>query len=208
MHSIRIHAAGGPEVLSFEEVALPPPGPGQAVVRHEAIGVNFIDVYHRVGLYPTARPFTPGLEAAGVVEAVGEGVTSVRAGDRVAYADALGAYAEAAVVPADRLVPVPAGVSSEDAAALMLQGMTAHYLASTTRPVGPGDTCLVHAAAGGVGLLLCQIAHRRGARVIATVSTEAKAALAREAGADEVILYTQQDFEGERGGSPGAPVSR
>ena len=197
MHSIRIHAAGGPEVLSFEEVTLPPPGPGQAVVRHEAIGVNFIDVYHRVGLYPTARPFTPGLEAAGVVEAVGEGVTSVRAGDRVAYADALGAYAEAAVVPADRLVPVPAGVSSEDAAALMLQGMTAHYLASTTRPLGPGDTCLVHAAAGGVGLLLCQIAHRRGARVIATVSTEAKAALAREAGADEVILYTQQDFEGE-----------
>lgn len=197
MHSIRVHATGGPEVLSFEESDLPVPGPGQALVRLEAIGINFIDVYHRVGLYPIARPFTPGLEAAGIVEQIGEGVQVVQPGDRVAYADALGAYAEAAVVAADRLVPVPAGVSSEDAAAVMLQGMTAHYLATTTRPLSPGDTCLVHAAAGGLGLLLCQVAHRRGARVIATVSTEAKAALAREAGADEVILYTQQDFEVE-----------
>ena len=197
MHSIRIHATGGPEVLSFEESVLPAPGPGQALVRHEAIGINFIDVYHRVGLYPVGRPFTPGLEAAGVVEQVGEDVEVVRPGDRVAYADVLGAYAESAVVPADRLVPVPAGVSSEDAAAVMLQGMTAQYLATTTRPLAPGDSCLVHAAAGGLGLLLCQVAHRRGARVIATVSTEAKAALAREAGADEVILYTQQDFEAE-----------
>jgi NADPH2:quinone reductase len=197
MHSIRIHAAGGPEVLSFEEIALPDPGPGQALVRLEAIGINYIDVYHRVGLYPMPRPFTPGLEAAGVVEEVGEGVEFVKPGDRVAYADALGAYAEAALVPADRLVPLPQGVSSEDAAALMLQGMTAHYLVTTTRPLAPGDTCLIHAAAGGVGLLLCQVARRRGARIIATVSTEAKAALAHEAGADEVILYTQQDFEAE-----------
>jgi NADPH2:quinone reductase len=197
MHSIRIHAIGGPEVLSFEEITLPDPCPGQARVRHEAIGVNYIDVYHRVGLYPMTRPFTPGLEAAGIVEQVGEGVTAVRSGDRVAYADALGAYAEAALVPADRLVPVPPGLGSDDAVALMLQGMTAHYLVTTTRPLAPGDTCLVHAAAGGVGLLLCQAAHRRGARVIATVSTEAKAALAHGAGADEVILYTQQDFEAE-----------
>jgi len=197
MHAIRIHATGGPEVLSFEEAVLPPPGSGQALVRHEAIGVNFIDVYHRGGLYPMAVPFTPGLEAAGVVEEVGEGVEVVKAGDRVVYADVLGAYAESAVVTADRLVPLPARVSSEAAAAVMLQGMTAHYLATTTRPLSPGDSCLVHAAAGGLGLLLCQIAHHRGARVIATVSTEAKAALAREAGADEVILYTQQDFETE-----------
>jgi NADPH2:quinone reductase len=197
MHAIRIHAPGGPEVLSFEEVALPDPGPGQALVRHEAIGVNFIDVYHRTGLYPMARPFTPGLEAAGVVERIGEDVTTVRPGDRVAYGDVPGAYAEEAIVPADRLVPVPDGVGSEEAAALMLQGMTAHYLTMTTRPLGPGDSCLIHAAAGGLGLLLCQLAHRLGARIIATVSTEAKAALAREAGADEVILYTQQDFEAE-----------
>jgi NADPH2:quinone reductase len=166
-------------------------------VRVEAAGVNYIDVYQRTGLYKVATPFTLGQEAAGVVTALGAGVTDWRVGDRVAYTAVMGAYAEYAVVPADRLVPLPDGVSAKQGAALMLQGMTAHYLACATYPLKPGDTCLVHAAAGGVGLLLCQIAKLRGARVLATVSTREKAALARRAGADEVILYTEQDFETE-----------
>ena len=174
----------------------------------EAAGVNYIDVYQRTGQYKTALPFVSGQEAAGTVAALGPGVNRLRIGDRVAcYHAGLGAYAEYAVAPADRVVRLPDGVSAAQGAALMLQGMTAHYLACTTYPLHPGDTCLVHAAAGGVGLLLCQIAKRRGARVIGTVSTAAKAALAREAGADEVISYVERDFEAEvRGLTGGAGV--
>ena len=197
MKAIRVHRWGGPEVLQLEEVPAPMPGPGQVVVRVEAAGINFIDVYQRTGHYKTPLPFTPGQEAAGTVTAVGAGVTAPRVGDRVAYTGVLGAYAEYAVVPADRVVALPDAVSAEQGAAAMLQGMTAHYLATSTYPLKPGDACLVHAAAGGVGLLLCQIAKARGARVIGTVSTREKAALARDAGADDVILYTEQDFEVE-----------
>ena len=197
MQAIRVHEVGGPEVLRYEEVPVPTPGPGQALVKLEAIGLNFIDCYYRAGLYRTALPFIPGSEGAGAVAAVGPDVTAVRVGDRVAYAMVMGAYAEHALVATDRLVPVPSGVDTKTAAALMLQGMTAHYLATSTYPLKPGDTALVHAAAGGVGLLLVQIAKMRGARVFGTVSTPEKAALAREAGADEVILYTRQDFEAE-----------
>ncbi len=197
MKAIRVHQTGGPEVLQFEEVATPSPGPGEVLVKIAAAGINFIDIYHRVGLYPLETPFTPGLEAAGIVEAVGEGVSEFKPGDRVAYCTQLGAYAEFALVPAEKLVPVPSGVDLPTAAAVMLQGMTAHYLALDTFPLKPGHTALVHAAAGGVGLLLVQIARRQGATVIGTVSTEEKAALARQAGADHVILYTQTDFETE-----------
>jgi NADPH2:quinone reductase len=195
--AIRIQSTGGPEVLRLEEVPAPVAGAGQVVVKIAAVGVNFIDVYHRTGQYRVPLPFTPGQEAAGVVSAVGAGVTAVRVGDRVAYAHVLGAYAEYAVVPADRVVALPDGVDAKVAAAAMLQGMTAHYLATTVYPLRSGETCLVHAAAGGAGLLLCQIAHLRGARVIGTVSTPEKAALAHAAGADDVILYTEQDFEVE-----------
>jgi NADPH2:quinone reductase len=167
------------------------------LVRVEAAGVNFIDVYRRTGLYKVELPHTLGQEGAGTVDAVGPGVTDVAIGDRVAFTDVPGAYAQYAVAPADRLIPIPPKVSNRQAAAVILQGLTAHYLALATYPLEPGDVCLVHAAAGGVGLLLCQIAKRRGARVIATVSTEAKAELARGAGADEVILYTRQDFAAE-----------
>ncbi len=197
MRAIRVHEYGGPEVLRPEEVPLPEPGPGEARVRLQAIGVNFIDIYHRTGLYPNPRPFTPGIEGAGIVEAVGPDVTEVRVGDRVAYALSLGAYAEYAVVPAWKLVPLPEGMDSLTAAAAMVQGLTAHYLTHSTRALGPGDTVLVHAAAGGTGRLIVQMAKLRGARVIGTVSTEEKARRAREAGADEVILYTQSDFEAE-----------
>jgi len=197
MKAIRIREHGGPDVLKLQEVEVPVPGPGQALVQIEAAGVNFIDVYHRTGLYPNTLPFTPGLEAAGAITALGPGTLGWRIGDRVAYTDQLGAYAEMAAVKAERLVPVPQGLSARDAAAAMLQGMTAHYLSHTTYPLKHGDTCLVHAAAGGVGLLLVQMAKRLGARVLATVSTEDKAALAREAGADEVIRYDQSDFEKE-----------
>src|SRR5438128_2026507 len=179
------------------DVPVPKPAEGQALVRVEAAGVNFIDVYLRSGQYKMPLPFTLGREAAGVVESLGPGATGVRVGDRVAFEGAPGAYAEYAVVPADRLVGLPEGVSTRQGAALMLQGMTAHYLATATYPLKAGDVCLVHAAAGGVGLLLVQIAKRRGARVFGTVSTRDKAALARDAGADEVILYTEQDFEAE-----------
>jgi NADPH2:quinone reductase len=197
MKAIRVHELGGPDVLRYEEIPLPTPGPGQVVVKVEAIGLNFIDCYVRSGLYKTALPFTPGMEAAGTVTATAPDVTEVRTGDRVAYAPHIGAYAEYAAVPAERLVKLPAGMDSHSAAATMLQGMTAHYLAVSTYSLKKGDTALVHAAAGGVGLLLIQIAKMRGARVFGTVSTQEKAALAREAGADEVILYTEKDFEAE-----------
>ncbi|RPH97486.1 MAG: quinone oxidoreductase [Zetaproteobacteria bacterium] len=197
MKAVRVHEVGGPEVLRYEDVAVPTPGPGQAVVKIEAVGLNFIDCYFRAGLYKAALPFTPGNEAAGTVTAVGSNVTAVRVGDRVSYAPVMGAYAEYAVVAADRLIPVPDGVETRLAAAVTLQGMTAHYLATSTYGLKPGDTALVHAAAGGVGLLLVQIAKLKGARVIGTVSTAEKAALAKAAGADEVILYSEQDFEAE-----------
>lgn len=197
MKAVRVHRPGGPEALTLEEIERPAPGRGEALVRLEAIGVNYIDVYHRSGLYPLAAPFTPGSEGAGGVEAVGEGVTEVRPGDRVAYAMQMGAYAGYAVVPAWKLVPLPAGIDARQGAAAMLQGMTAHYLTHSTYPLGAGETALVHAAAGGVGLVLVQMAKRRGARVIGTVSTGAKAKLAREAGADAVILYTEKDFAEE-----------
>jgi NADPH:quinone reductase len=197
MKAIRVHTNGGPEVLTHEEVALPEPGEGEARVKIQASGVNFIDIYQRSGLYKLPMPFTLGQEAAGIVDAVGVGVSEVKPGDRVAYASTMGAYAEYAVVPAWRLVNVPDGVSAPQAAAVMLQGMTAHYLACDTYPLKAGDTALVHAAAGGTGRLLVQIAKMRGARVIGTVSTEEKARLAKQAGADDVILYSHQDFQAE-----------
>lgn len=197
MHAIRIHVTGGPEVLRYEELPQPRPGAGQVVVRVAAAGVNYIDTYHRSGLYPLALPATLGQEGAGTVEALGPGVTSLSLGDRVAWTGVPGSYAEYVLAPADRLVLVPAALTLEQAAAAMLQGMTAHYLACTTYPLQAGQSCLVHAAAGGVGLLLVQIAKLRGARVIGTVSTPAKAELAREAGADHVIRYTEEDFEAE-----------
>jgi NADPH:quinone reductase len=197
MKAIRVHVQGGPEVLKLEEIPTPSAGAGQALVKLEAIGVNFIDVYHRTGLYKVQTPFTPGQEGAGMVAEVGNGVTSVGKGDRVAWTGVMGSYAEYQVVPAERLVKLPANVSSRDGAAAMLQGMTAQYLATSTFPLKRGDTCVVHAAAGGVGLLLCQIAKLRGATVIGTVSTAEKEKLAREAGADHLIRYTEQDFETE-----------
>jgi NADPH2:quinone reductase len=197
MKAIRAHEYGGPEALRYEEAPLPEPGSGEARVKIEAAGVNFIDVYHRTGRYPGQLPITPGVEGAGVVDALGPDVSELKSGDRVAYAMHQGSYGEYAVVPAWRLVLIPDSVDTRLAAAVMLQGMTAHYLTHTIYPLRPDDTALVHAAAGGVGLLLTQMAKRRGARVIGTVSTEEKAHLAREVGADEVILYTQTDFEAE-----------
>jgi NADPH:quinone reductase len=197
MKAIRIHAAGGPEAMRLEDVPEPTPKAGEAVVKVDAAGLNYIDVYFRTGLYKADYPLTLGLEAGGTVTAVGPNVSEVKVGDTVAYTGVPGAYAQLAVVPAARLVVLPPGVSTRQGAAAMLQGMTAHYLATSTYPLKKGDACLVHAAAGGVGLLLCQIAKMRGARVIGTVSTDEKAKLAREAGADEVIIYTRQDFEAE-----------
>ncbi|PYO29442.1 MAG: NADPH:quinone reductase [Gemmatimonadetes bacterium] len=197
MKAIRVHAPGGPEALRYEDVPRPTPGPGQVLVKIEAAGLNFIDVYQRNGHYKVPVPFTLGQEAAGNVAAVGPGVAEPKVGDRVAYITILGTYAEYAVVPADRVVVLPDGVSTKQGAAAMLQGLTAHYLATSTYPLKSGDACLVHAAAGGVGLLLCQVAALRGARVVGTVSTREKAALARAAGAADVILYTEQDFEAE-----------
>jgi NADPH2:quinone reductase len=194
MKAIRVEAYGGPDVLRYVELPDPRPSAGQLRVRIEAAGVNFIDVYNRTGLYPGTLPLVLGQEGAGVVDAVGPEAGGFREGDRVAWANVPGSYAELALVPAERAVAVPAGTEARTAAALMLQGMTAHYLATSTCPLQPGDTCLVHAAAGGVGLLLVQMARRRGARVLGTVSTEEKARLAREAGADEVILYGREDF--------------
>jgi NADPH2:quinone reductase len=197
MKAVRVGTPGGPETMRYEDVPDPKPGEGQAVVKVDAAGLNYIDVYYRTGLYKTEMPITLGVEAGGTVTAVGPGVTELKAGDTVAYTGVAGAYAEYAVVPAARLIVLPTGLTTRQGAAAMLQGMTAHYLACTTYPLKPGDTCLVHAAAGGVGLLLCQIARMRGARVIGTVSTEEKAKLARDAGAAEVIVYTRQDFEAE-----------
>jgi NADPH2:quinone reductase len=196
MKAIRVHEHGGPEALRFEEIADPRPRSGEAIVNVEAAGVNFIDVYHRTGLYrPAEPPFVLGVEAAGRIEAVGEDVTVVRAGDIVAFAGPLGSYAERVAVPAERLVGVPAEVDPRIAAAVLLQGLTAHYLATATFPLKSGDACLVHAAAGGVGLLLCQMAKIRGARVIGTVSSDEKARSALRAGADDVIRYDREDFE-------------
>jgi NADPH:quinone reductase len=197
MKAIQIKQTGGPEVMELAELPVPQPKSNEAVVKIAAAGVNFIDVYNREGRYKAALPLVLGQEAAGVVTAVGGDVRNVAVGDRVAYTMSLGSYAEYAAVPADRLVKLPAGVGEREAAAAMLQGMTAHYLAYDTYPLKKSETALVHAAAGGVGLLLTQMAHNIGARVIATVSTEEKAALARAAGADEVILYTSVDFEAE-----------
>jgi NADPH2:quinone reductase len=197
MKAIRVHATGGPEVMKLEDVPAPTPGRGEALVKIDAIGVNYTDVYTRVGWTKAPLPLTPGVEAAGSVQALGPNADGLRAGDRVAYAGTLGAYAEYAVVPAWRLVKLPAGTEFRTAAGAILQGMTAHYLSHSTYPLKVGDAALVHAAAGGVGLLLVQMAKMRGARVFGTVSTEPKARLARDAGADEVILYTQTDFEVE-----------
>jgi NADPH:quinone reductase len=197
MKAVRVHTPGGIEALRYEDVPTPTPKAGEALVKIEAVGINFIDIYTRSGMYKNPLPLTLGQEGAGVVEALGPNITEVQVGDRVAYSGTPGSYAEYAVVPAARLVKIPDGLTAQDAAAAMLQGMTAHYLAHTTYPLAPSDTALVHAAAGGVGLLLVQMAKRRGARVFGTVSTEDKAKLAKEAGADEAILYTQQDFEVE-----------
>jgi NADPH2:quinone reductase len=194
MRAIRVHETGGPEVLRLDEVAPPEPGSGQVRVKVAAAGLNYIETYQRTGLYTMALPFTPGGEFAGTVDAVGSDVQGVRVGDRVATASGSGGYAEYALAPADKLVPVPQHVDFKLAAAVLLQGMTAHYLVHSTFPLKAGDTCIVTAAAGGVGLLLVQLAKRIGARVFGLVSTEAKAALAREAGADEVIFYTQEHF--------------
>lgn len=195
MKAVRIHSHGGPEVLRCEDVPMASPGSEDVLVKIQAIGVNYIDTYHRRGLYRVKLPFTQGVEAAGVVETVGPEVRDVRVGDRVVYTGTPGACAEYAVVPASRVVKIPEGVDARTAAAVFLQGMTAHYLTHNAYPLKAGDTALVHAAAGGVGLLLDRMAKMRGARVIGTVSTEEKARLAREAGADEVILYTREDFE-------------
>jgi NADPH2:quinone reductase len=197
MKAVRVHTPGGPEAMRYEDAPQPTPQAGEALVKIDAAGLNYIDVYFRSGQYKAAPPFTLGMEAGGTVAAVGPNVTEVKVGDKVAYTGVPGSYAEYAVVPSARLVTLPSGLTTRQGAAMMLQGMTAHYLACSTYPLKAGDTCLVHAAAGGVGLILCQIAKLRGARVIGTVSTDEKAKLAREAGADEVILYTQQDFVAE-----------
>lgn len=194
MKAIQIRQAGGPEVLELVDLPIPVPGPGQVLIRVEAIGMNFIEIYFRKGQYKATFPLVPGSEAAGTVEECGPGVSGFRPGDAVASTAVMGSYAEYALVPAAQLVKVPANVTPEQAAAALLQGMTAHYLAYSTFPLKPGDTCLVHAGAGGVGLLLTQMAARIGARVLTTVSNEDKAQLSREAGAGDVILYTEQDF--------------
>lgn len=194
MHSIQVHEPGGPEVLQWEDVGPPQVAPGQLLVSVVAAGVNYIDTYHRVGLYPLPAPFAPGLEGSGIVEEVGPGVTEFRQGDRVAWTDQLGSYAESVAIAADRAVLVHADMALMDAAALMLQGITAHYLGTDTFTLQSGHRCLIHAGAGGVGRLLIQIARRAGAEVFTTVSTPEKAALAREAGATHVINYAEDDF--------------
>jgi NADPH2:quinone reductase len=196
-HAIRIHDTGGPEALKWEEVEVGEPGPGQVRIRQAAAGLNFIDVYHRTGLYPQQTPFIPGVEGAGTVEAVGDGVRDLKPGDGVAYAGPVGGYAEERLIDADRLVKLPDEISFEQAAAMMLQGMTARMLLHAVYEVKSGDTILVHAAAGGVGLILCQWASALGATVIGTVSTEEKAELARAHGCAHPILYTKQDFVAE-----------
>jgi NADPH2:quinone reductase len=196
-HAIRIHKIGGPEVLQWEEIEVGEPGPGEVRIRQEAVGLNFIDVYHRTGLYKQPLPFTPGTEGAGVVESVGPDVTNVKAGDRVAYAGPLGGYAEERLIDAEKLVKLPEGISTERAAGMMLQGMTAQMLLRSVFPVHEGDTILIHAAAGGVGLIMCQWAAALGATVIGTVGTEEKAELARAHGCAHPIVYSKQDFVAE-----------
>jgi NADPH2:quinone reductase len=196
-HAIRIHENGGPEVLKWEEVDVGDPRPGQVKIRQEAVGLNFIDVYHRTGLYKQELPFTPGAEGAGVVEAVGPDVTTLEPGDRVAYAGPIGGYAEERLIDAGRLVTLPDAISSEQAAGMMLQGLTAHMLLRGVHRVQPGETILVHAAAGGVGLILCQWAKALGATVIGTVGSDEKAELARAHGCDHPVVYTRQDFVAE-----------
>lgn len=197
MKAIRISTPGGSDVMKLEEIPTPKPGKGELLVKLAAAGLNYIDTYQRSGLYKMPLPFTPGSEGAGTVEAVGEGVSGFTAGDQVAYTGVLGAYAEYSLLPAERAVKVPKGMDLKIAASIMLQGMTAHYLACDTYPLKKGDWCLVHAGAGGVGLLLIQMAKLRGAHVISTVSTPEKAKLAKDAGSDHVILYTKVDFEAE-----------
>jgi NADPH2:quinone reductase len=195
MKAIVVHEAGGPERLTLEEVADPSPGAGDLLVEVESAGLNFIDTYQRIGLYPLDFPFTPGLEGAGTVAAVGEGVTGFSVGDRVGWVSTLGTYAEQHLVPAEKAIPIPEQLSTEVVAAVLLQGITAHYLANDTFPLKEGDRCLIHAAAGGVGLLLTQIADMKGATIITTVGTGEKAELSRAAGADEVINYREVDFK-------------
>src|SRR5579863_6393790 len=197
MKAIQIQSTGGPQALRLIDLPIPQPGPGQVLIRIEATGVNFIEIYFRKGVYKASFPLIPGSEASGTVEECGPGVNGFRPGDLVASTGVLGSYAEYALVPAAQLVKVPGKLTPEQAAAAMLQGMTAHYLAYSTHPLKAGETCLIHAGAGGVGLLLTQMATRLGARVITTVSSEAKAELSREAGASDVIIYTEQDFEAE-----------
>ncbi|KXS32701.1 MAG: Alcohol dehydrogenase zinc-binding domain protein [Candidatus Gallionella acididurans] len=194
-HAIQIHQAGGPEVLQWEQVEVGAPGVGQVRLKQTAVGLNYIDVYHRTGLYPLPLPFVPGMEAAGIVESVGGGVSYLKPGDRVAYASAIGAYAEARLIAADRVVKLPEFIDDRTAAAMMLQGMTARYLIRDIYKVGPGDTILIHAAAGGVGLIVCQWAAALGATVIGTVSSDEKAALARANGCHHPIIYTREDFQ-------------
>ncbi len=194
-HTIRIHQTGGPEVMQWEEVMLGLPGMGEIRLRQTAVGLNFIDVYHRTGLYPMALPFVPGVEAAGVVEAVGPGVSQLKPGDRVAYPMTIGAYAEMRIIGVDKVVKLPDNLSDKTAASMMLRGMTARYLIREIYKVGPGDTILIHAAAGGVGLLVCQWAAALGATVIGTVSSEEKAALAWANGCHHTIVYTREDFQ-------------
>jgi NADPH:quinone reductase len=197
MKAIQVQKTGGPEVLTLVDLPIPRPKPNEAIVKIAAVGVNFIDIYVREGRYPAALPFIDGQEAAGTVTEVGGEVKSVKPGERVAYTGVLGSYADYAAVPADRLVRVPNGITDQQAAAAMLQGITAHYLVHSTYPLKRGETALIHAAAGGVGLLLVQMAKNIGARVIGTAGSDEKARLARDAGADEVIVYTRQDFEAE-----------
>src|SRR6185437_2145634 len=197
MKAIQVQKTGGPEVLTLVDLPVPRPKPNEAILKITASGVNFIDVYFREGRYPAPLPFVDGQEGAGTVTEVGSDVKTLKAGDHVAYSNVLGSYAEYAAVPAEKLVKVPAGITGEQAAAAMLQGMTAHYLVQSTYPLKKGETALIHAAAGGVGLLLVQMAKNIGARVIGTAGTDEKAKLAKDAGADEMIVYTQQDFEAE-----------
>ena len=194
-HAIRIHQTGGPEVLQWEAIEVGAPGSGQVRLKQTAVGLNYIDVYHRTGLYPLPLPFIPGMEAAGIVEAAGTGVTNLKPGDRVAYASVIGAYAETRLVAADKVVKLPNNIDDRTAAAMMLQGMTARYLIRDIYKVGPGDTILIHAAAGGVGLIVCQWAAALGATVIGTVSTDEKAALAKANGCHHPIVYTREDFQ-------------
>lgn len=194
-HAIRIHQTGGAEVLQWEEIEVGTPSPGEVILKQTAVGLNFIDVYHRTGLYPQPRPFVPGMEAAGIVDSIGDGVTHLKPGDRVAYASVIGAYAETRLIAADRVVKLPDTINDRTAAAMMLQGMTARYLLRDIYKVGPGDTILIHAAAGGVGLIVCQWAAALGATVIGTVSSDEKAALAKANGCHHPIIYTREDFQ-------------